>query len=277
MPAGETRLFAVVGDPVAHSLSPVMHNAAIAALGLPATYVAARTTAQAFPALVHELLEAGGGLNVTMPFKLDAARLVAHPSDAVRRTGACNTIWGDPDAPSGDNTDVAAIRDEALRLAAGGARRVRLAGTGGSARAAVAAVADAFPGAVIEIGSRSLERAHAFVAWALTLGATARVLDQRDLEPVQLLVLATPDPFAWPAREPDDRSEFAPPVEAMLDLQYARGGTPMVRMAREGLKIPAADGRGVLLAQGAASFERFFGVPAPVGVMRQAVEDALRA
>ena len=278
MPAGEARLFAVVGDPVAHSLSPVMHNAAIAALGLPATYVAARTTAQAFPALVHELLEAGGGLNVTMPFKADAARLSVHATDAVRRTGACNTLWGDPEAPSADNTDVAAIRSVAVRLTAGKASRVRLIGTGGSARAAAAALVDAFPGAILEIGSRTLERARAFAEWACTLGASARVWLPEDLAPVDLLLFATPDPNARLAKEggePDP--EFTPIVRAMLDLQYAKGGTVMVRQAREALRIPAEDGRGVLVAQGAASFERFFGVPAPVAVMRQAVEDALRA
>jgi shikimate dehydrogenase len=150
-------------------------------------------------------------------------------------------------------------------------------GTGGSARAAAAALVDAFPGALLEVGSRSLERAQAFATWAGSLGARSRVLDQRDLAPVQLLLLATPDPFAAPARDPEDRSEFTPWIEALLDLRYAPGGTPIVRLAREALHIPAEDGRGVLVAQGAASFERFFGVPAPVSVMRQAVEDALRA
>jgi len=277
MPAGEPRLFAVAGDPVAESLSPAMHNAAIAALGLDATYVAARTTHEAFPALVRELLDGGGGLNVTMPFKLEAAQLAAHPTEAVRLTGACNTLWGDPDAPSGDNTDVAAICEEALLLTSGRAARVRVLGTGGSARAAVAALTGAFPEALLEIGSRSIERARAFIAWAGTLGARVRVLDQRDLAPVQLVIFATPDPFAATARLPEDKSEFAPTIEAMLDLRYARGGTPIVRMAREALRIPAEDGRGVLVAQGAASFERFFGIRAPITVMRKAVEDALRA
>ena len=106
-----TRLFAVAGDPVAQSLSPLMHNAAIAALGLDARYIAARTTPRAFPSLVHELLSDGGGLNITMPFKLQAAELAADVTDAVRITGACNTLWGDPARPSGDNTDVAAIAE----------------------------------------------------------------------------------------------------------------------------------------------------------------------
>ncbi|MFI5208545.1 MAG: shikimate dehydrogenase family protein, partial [Gemmatimonadales bacterium] len=114
-----TRLLAVAGDPVAHSLSPAMHNAAIAALGLDAVYVAARTTPRAFPGLVHALLEAGGALNVTVPFKRQAAGLVDHPTELVTRTGACNTIWGTGDDARGDNTDVAGVRSAAVALLGG--------------------------------------------------------------------------------------------------------------------------------------------------------------
>jgi shikimate dehydrogenase len=256
-----------------------MHNAAIKALGLDALYVAARTTARAFPVLVRELLEQGGGLNVTMPFKTDAAALAVHATDAVRRSGACNTLWGDPGAPSGDNTDVAAIRAAIERLTGGGRMaRLHLVGTGGSARAAVVALMDAFPGAPLEIGSRSLARARDFARWASGLGAAARVHQPADPEPVDLLLLATPDPGAPLAREggePDP--EYTPVLRAVLDLRYEPGGTAMVRTAREVWRVPAEDGRGVLVEQGAASFERFFGMPAPVAVMRRAVEDALRA
>jgi shikimate dehydrogenase len=270
-----TRLFAVAGDPVAQSLSPVMHNAAIAALGLDARYVAARTTTRAFPSLVHELLADGGGLNVTMPFKLQAAELASEVTDAVRITGACNTLWGDPERPSGDNTDVAAIA-EAVRRLAPGARRIRIVGTGGSARATAAALSRVTPGCSVVIASRSVERARAFATWVAGLRLDAVIWRPEDLEPLDLLVLATPDPFAKLAKaagEPD--SEFLPELRAVLDLRYEKGGTAMLRMARELKRIPAEDGRGVLVAQGAAAFERFFSVPAPIDVMRQAVEDAL--
>ena len=271
-----TRLFAVAGDPVAHSLSPVMQNAAIAALGLDARYVAARTTARAFPSLVHEMLADGGGLNVTMPFKLQAAELASDVTDAVRRTGACNTLWGDADRPSGDNTDVAAIA-EAIRRLAPRARRIRVVGTGGSARATAVALVQVAPACALEVGSRSVERARAFATWAAGLGLATSIWRPETLDDLDLLVLATPDPNTKQAKEdgePD--SEFTPIVRALLDLRYARGGTVMVQAATIGLRIPAEDGRGVLVSQGAASFERFFGVAAPVDVMRKAVEDALR-
>jgi len=267
----------VVGDPVGHSLSPAMHNAAIAALGLDAAYLALRTSRDAFPALARALVAAGGGLNVTIPYKRAAADLLDRPSDAVRRTGACNTLWADGAALAGDNTDVAAVRGAAAALLADrGPRRALLLGSGGSARAVAVASADAWPGAEIAVVSRDAARAAEFAAWAEKHGVGCRVWGAEDQGPVDLVVNATPlglapgDPLPLAA---DRLGRLAP--AAVLDLVYARGETALVRAARE-RGIAAADGRGVLVAQGAAAFERWFGVAAPLEVMRAAVEDALR-
>ena len=94
-----SRILAVIGDPVAHSLSPVMQNRAIAMLGLDAVYVALHATAATFETVARGILAVGGALNVTVPFKRQAAALLAHASDSVRRTGACNTVWGGEAAP----------------------------------------------------------------------------------------------------------------------------------------------------------------------------------
>ncbi len=266
------RIFAVAGDPVAQSLSPRMHNAAIAALGLDAVYIAARTTTEAFPALVKSLLEDGGGLNVTMPFKADAAALLHWPSDAVKASGACNTIWGDPDEPEGDNTDIEAIREVAAELVGEETvKRVRLLGTGSTARSAALAIAQAWPDAVVEVASRSADRVAALLSWAGDHGLHG----VRAAEPAQridLAVVATPHDvtaaeYGLAALDPG-----SPPL-ALLDLAYAKGGTKLVRT------VPSPrrqDGRGVLVAQGAASFRHFFQVEPPIAVMRQAVEDALQ-
>ena len=104
---GSTRVFAILGDPVAHSLSPTMHNAAFKALGLAATYVPLRCAAQDVPQFMRVLAMAGGGGNVTVPHKEIAARSVDGPSARVRLLGACNTFWADDGAVCGDNTDVA--------------------------------------------------------------------------------------------------------------------------------------------------------------------------
>ena len=266
------RIFAVAGDPVAHSLSPRMHNAAIAALGLDAVYVAARTTAEAFPALVRSLLEDGGGLNVTMPFKSDAAALLHWPSDTVKISGSCNTIWGDPDEPEGDNTDIAAIREVASELVEEvPVKLVRLLGTGSTARSAALALAQEWPEAIVQVASRSAHRVKPFLAWAGDHGLHG-VMPVEAAGRVDLAIVATPHDamsadYGVAAIDP-----VAPPL-VLLDLAYAKGGTRVVRT------VPAPrrqDGRGVLVAQGAASFRHFFQVEPPIAVMRQAVEDALQ-
>jgi shikimate dehydrogenase len=269
-------MLAVAGDPVAHSLSPAMHNAAIAALGIDAVYVAARTTPEALPALVHAMLEEGGALNVTVPFKRQAAALVTRPTERVARTGACNTIWGRVDEVHGDNTDVVGVRTAARALLGGlSVRRVIVLGTGGSARAVAVAITEEWPDAKIRVVSRDAKRGRAFATWAKRAHVRCSATRTRP-RACDLLVNATPlglgpeDPLPMP--EEDLRRSVS---GAVLDLVYARGETRLARAARA-MGLRAADGRGVLVAQGAAAFERFFGVLAPVEIMRAAVEDALR-
>ena len=272
-----TRLLAVVGDPVGHSLSPTMHNAAIVALGLDAAFLALRASHETFPAVARGLVAAGGGLNITVPHKRAAAALLDLPSDMVRRTGACNTIWGRDAALAGDNTDVAAVASQAEALMIGKpVRRALLLGTGGSARAAAVAMADTWAGVEIVVSSRDAGRGEEFVRWAREAGVGCTVPGVGGPTAVDLVVNATPlglkpvDPLPIHA---GDLERLHP--AAVLDLVYARGETPLVRAARE-RGVRAADGRGVLVAQGALAFEIFFGVPAPAEIMRAAVEDALR-
>jgi shikimate dehydrogenase len=252
-----------------------MHNAAITALGLDAVYVALRAHGDAFEPLLRGLLAAGAGLNVTVPHKRRAAGLLDAPSDQVRRTGACNTVWSGPGGITGDNTDVAAVREVSAALVGDRVvRRALVIGTGGSARAAAVAVADGWPGVVVEVLSRDAARAQDFLSWAEGAGLAA-VPSNGD--PVDLVINATPLGLTPADVLPLDREHLrrrAP--AAVMDLVYVRGHTRFVQAAREA-GIAAQDGRNVLLEQGAASFRHFFGVRPPRAVMRAAVEDSLGA
>jgi shikimate dehydrogenase len=252
-----------------------MQNAAIAALGLDAVYVALKSCPDTLELVVRGVLATGGALNVTVPHKRAAAALLDVASAVVQRTGACNTVWPGLGGITGDNTDVEAVRIEAARLLAGRpVRRALVLGTGGSARAAAVAIADGWPSASVDVLSRDAGRAAEFLGWASSAGVKAEAADGR---PAELIVNATPLGLAASDPLPLDLTRLpGMGALAVLDLVYVRGRTRLVRGARE-VGIAAEDGRGVLVEQGAASLRLFFGVEPPREVMRAAVEDALGA
>ena len=269
-----TRLLALLGDPVSHSLSPRFQNAAIRALGLDAVYVALRCAADDLPGLLRALARAGGGGNVTVPHKALAARTVERPSQAVARTGACNAFWLEDGAIHGDNTDVAGVM-EAVRALLGrtpqGAR-VLLLGAGGAASAAVCALADAGAERIV-IANRTPERALAlaerFRAPGVRIdraeGADAVAGERFDLAINSTsLGLKPADPL------PLDPDAAGVTVGAALDLVYSPAETRWVHALRA-RGLPAADGKEMLIQQGAAAFRRWWGMDPPLDVMRAAL------
>lgn len=263
---GSTRVFALLGDPVGHSLSPAMHNAAFRVLGLPAVYVPLRCAASDVPALIGALSRAGGGGNVTVPHKAAAARAVDRRSAVVERLGACNVFWGENGGCVGENTDVPGLLAglDALGAPPGGWLVI---GTGGGARAAVGAALER--GAAVAVSSRSDERRRAFEAWTRDQGVNV-------VDPADCGTVVNTTPLGLAAGDPLPLSTPHRCAAVALDMVYVRGETPWTRAMRAaGLR--AADGRTMLVAQGAASLERWFpGVHAPVEVMRAAVNAGLR-
>jgi shikimate dehydrogenase len=263
---GRTRLFAVLGDPVAHSLSPAMQNAAFRVLGLDAVYVALPCAASEAVGLLQYLARRGGGGNVTIPHKGVAAGAVERPSDLVRQTGACNTFWAEGDAVHGDNTDVGGVL-AALDALEAPPDAWLVAGTGASARAVV--VAATLRGAAIAVHSRDPGRAGTFEAWAREQGAP--VVDAAECS---VVVNATPLGLAGENADPVPPA-LSPRARVALDLVYRRGETAWVRRAR-GRGLRAADGREMLVQQGALAFLRWFGgLQPPVDAMRGAVHAEL--
>ena len=267
-----TRLLTVIGDPVAHSLSPAMHNAACRALGLDAVYLALRVPAGALSTLLQALAATGGAGNVTVPHKEAVEGSVARKTDVCARVGACNTFWTEDGALVGDNTDVAGVSAALAGLGVKGGRWLVI-GTGGSSRAIAVAAADAGAGTALWVRSRHPDRAREFAAWAKQLGV--RVEPAHGPVEIDVAINATPLGLAEGDPLPVDPKDLRG-VRMALDLVYARGGTRWVRML-QAKGVAACDGREVLIRQGAAAFSRFFpGTVAPVEVMRAAVERALR-
>lgn len=269
--SSKTRVLTLLGDPVSHSLSPIIQNEAFRSAGVDGVYVAVRCAPDDLFGFMRGLSRAGGGGNITLPHKEKAAAVVDVPSEAVRRTGACNTFWGGPDGKvHGDNTDVDGFR-RAARAFAGSLRnmRVLLLGAGGAARATLMALLEEGAHEVLLL-NRSTERARA-VARRIG-GAQARVIplaEELRGQSFDLVVNAT-----RLGLDPDDPSPFdfelLSRVGAAIDLVYGRHVTPFVRAA-ENFGVRATDGSEVLVQQGAASFERWWGGVAPVAEMREAL------
>jgi shikimate dehydrogenase len=251
-----------------------MQNAAITALGLDAVYVALRVAPAALPAVLDACLAAGLSGNLTLPLKEIGAGHIAHLTPLARALGAANTFWPEGDGLHGDNTDVAGI-EEALELLAAPAPWL-VCGTGGSARAvAAAAMRRRVP---LVVRSRDPRRAADFAAWTHDLAAGLRLppADARPddgHEPPGTVVNATPLGLT-DGTAPVDETRWRV-AAAALDLAYRPGETSWV-LACRAAGLRAADGRAVLVAQGAHAFERFFPESrAPRELMRAAVARAL--
>lgn len=274
--SASTRLFAVLGDPVAHSISPRIQNAAIDAYHLDAVYVAMRTDAESLPGLLRGIARSGGGGNVTLPHKQRAAALVDGPTPAVTATGACNTFWFEDGVIRGDNTDVEGFTAAACTLLQGSpaGARVLLLGAGGAARASLFALTQAGADQVV-ILNRTVARAEAIIASASVAASrvsAASAPGELRGQSFDLIVNATSlglrdqDPLPL---DPDAGLAFS----AALDLVYAPAGTAWIRdLHTRG--IPAADGKEMLIQQGAASFKRWWKKDAPIDEMREAISSA---
>ncbi len=256
-----TRRAGVLGWPVAHSRSPAIHEAAYAAAGLEGwRYQLLPVPPDLFEETLRALPGAGfvGG-NVTIPHKEAALAAADTATDAARAIGAANSLSFDGARIEADNTDAPGF------LAALGeppAGRAVVLGAGGSARAVAWALRSA--GAEVEVWNRTPQRAERLAA-ELGVRAVATV------EPGGLLVNCTAvglegeDPFAALPLEPGRMGEW----EVVADLVYGEGETALIRDAREaGVRV--VDGREILVRQGALSFERWTGVPAPLPAMRAA-------
>ncbi|MDW8050892.1 MAG: shikimate dehydrogenase [Armatimonadota bacterium] len=265
-----TQLVGVLGYPVRHSLSPVMHNAAFRALELNWVYLAFEVAPEALPHAIAGMRALGiRGLNLTIPHKQAVIPLLDGLTEAAQQIGAVNTLFWDNGRLIGDNTDAEgfwrALREADIDPTG---QTVLVLGAGGAARAVVYALRQ--HGCQVFIANRTharaIELANAFGANATPLDKLAHVLAQ-----VAGIVNCTAlgmEPEAHHA--PPITWECVPPTAWVCDLVYRPLHTRFLQQAQaRGLK--AVDGLGMLVHQGALALERWTGRSAPIAVMREAV------
>ncbi len=264
---GRTKLAGVVGDPVDHSRSPQLHNHWLARYGIDALYVPLRVAPGSFAAALTGLGAAGFvGLNVTLPHKEEAFRLVDRRDRSAERSGAVNTVVFEKHQAIGSNTDgagfVANLHAHNVQL--GG--RVLLLGAGGAARAIAASLLD--HGCTVTISNRDAGRSERLCADLPQLSAIPWEGRSAALREVDLLVNTTSvglqDPFASPIE-----LSKAPSSLVVADIIYTPRQTLLLKQAVEhGLR--SVGGLGMLLHQARPGFLAWFGID-PV------VDDALAA
>lgn len=270
-----SRTCGVLGDPIAHSLSPVLHRAGYLAVGLDWTYDAHQVASGGLPEFLGGVDTAWRGLSLTMPLKREAVPLVDSITERARRAGAVNTLVLDVDDAGrrtvhGDNTDipgaVSAVRersDAALRTATI---------LGGGATATSTGLALAELGVThVDLLVRTPERAAETVE-VLTSAGTGLSVQVRGLEdevaPGDVVVSTVPAAAQSPALV-----ERLAPAAVLFDVIYDPWPTPLAR-ASEGTVVSGLD---LLVHQAAVQFTLFTGVPAPLDAMRHAGESALAA
>jgi len=266
-PGGATRLAGVIGHPIRHSLSPVLHNAAFAALDLDWAFVAFDVGPGQGKAAVEAMRALGiDGLSVTMPHKADAAAAVDELAPHAAQLNSVNTVVRRGTTLVGENTDGAGFIN-AIRLDEGfdpSGRKCVVLGAGGAARAVVLALAGAGAAQVIVV-NRTPERAAVAAALA---PAVARVGVEADAASADLVVNATPVGMTGDPGLPVD------PVllhsgQLVVDLVYIPAVTPLVSAARE-RGATAVNGLGMLIHQAALAFEHWTGLEPPLEAMSAA-------
>jgi shikimate dehydrogenase len=273
-----THVVGVIGDPVGHSLSPRLHNAAFDALGIDWVSVGfAVAEGRAADALRGAAALGLRGLSVTLPHKEAAAAAVDHLGHEAERLGAVNCVAFDGGVAVGENTDgaglVAALRRGGRFEPSG--RRCMVVGAGGAGRAAVAGLADAGATEVVVV-NRTAARAEAACALA---GPAGRVGVAGDAIRCDLVVNATPlgmttgrgEAAGWPV-DP----VFLHRGQLVVDLVYHPRRTPWLTAA-ESAGATVANGIGMLVHQAALQVRRWTGYEPPVEAMWRAVADEAAA
>lgn len=267
--SGATRVAGVIGRPIAHSLSPILHNAWLAAAGIDGVYVPFSVTEENFASFVRGLR--GGsiaGLNVTLPFKGHALACADAASEAARSAEAANVlVFRQDGSVFADNTDGVGLigafetqGPDGFSLTAGPAV---LVGAGGAAQGAAAALIRAGVPKVVVL-NRTVEKAEA-IAQALGDRVEGLPLSAAEQAFAQANAVINATSAGLTGGGLDLPLAATPPGCVVMDMTYKPLITPVLAQA-QGLGRPVVDGLSMLIGQAVPSFEAFFGQAPPAGV-----------
>jgi len=281
---GRTRVYGVFGFPVAHSLSPVMHNEAFAKMGLNAVYLPFSVAPDRLAEAVQALRALDfGGVNVTIPHKERICALLDELSDEACLVGAVNTVVHQGGKLKGHNTDCSGFMSslaEDLRFDPAG-KRILVLGAGGACRAVAAGLCLA-GAAWIGIADIDPDKAHRIVEFFASRFKGTQLASfscSPDallpwLPSIDLLVNATPIGMKGESFEGYEWHLLSG-TASIYDLVYSPAGTPLTRTLRT-MGYQAVDGLGMLAAQGEEAFYLWTGKRPPAGLMKKRLELLVR-
>ena len=275
--SGRTRVCGVIGDPIAHTMSPVMHNAAFRKLGIDYVYVPFRVTRDGIGDAIAGMRALNlAGLNVTIPHKISVTPFLDEIDPLARKIGAVNTVVNDKGVIRGYNTDASgflqAMLDKGVRP---DNKKVVVLGAGGASRAICYILAE--NGASLSILNRALEMewAHnlaAEISGAFDIDTVALELNSDNLAKVMpgsdILVNATSVGMSPDIRGTPVPAELLESVPVVFDIVYNPVRTRLRSEAEQGGALTIS-GLDMLVCQGALSFEKWTGQKAPLEIMKK--------
>jgi shikimate dehydrogenase len=263
---------ALLGHPVSRSLSPAMQNAALAAAGKTIKYEAIDVTIEDFEKTLTDFLNSGGAGNITIPHKQHAFQCMDACTEEANKCGAVNTFWRDDYGRTcGHNTDVTGFATMMREFLGEISPNLRVAvlGAGGAASAVLTAIA-AWPGATATVHARDLARA---TATRMRHSVVVKAASMRDPLIAEADIVVNATPVGMSSDEHPVELDRVAPNAIIVDLVYAPQETSWVRDARaRGHR--SIDGLSMLLHQGVAAFECWFGEEPDQSAMKKALLEA---
>jgi shikimate dehydrogenase len=268
------KTYCIIGDPIEHSLSPAMHNAAFNFLKLESSYIAYRVTYLELEASICSLKEVRlAGFNVTIPHKTRILKYIDVLDRVATQAGAVNTVKNIDSELYGYNTDVGGFLRPLMKRGINlNGLNILLLGAGGAARAVVVALSSKAENLKISIINRNIDRAKELAKIGNTLGAKCESFSLDDV----LLLSNRADVIvnALPLGMHDEKSiidaQNIPTESIVYDIVYKPVLTDLLKNAKQA-GATVVYGYEMLLEQGAESFQIWTGIPAPLEVMKKAL------